>query len=91
MHNVYSLLAIKGRVAVPDKGGTERGGLKSLSPSSFLPNKDNVLANRHNLKVLVAGILFKCISCLSPLSKQVPAHINREHPEDMAKNLNFSS
>ena len=25
MHNMYSLLAVKGRVAVPDEGDTERG------------------------------------------------------------------
>ena len=37
MHNMYSLLAVKGRVAVPDEGDTERGDLKSFSPSSFLP------------------------------------------------------
>ena len=89
MHNMYSLLAVKGRVAVPDEGDTEKGNLKSFSPSSFLPNKDDVLAIRHNLKVLVARILCKYISCLSPLSKQVPAHINHEHSEDMAKKSEF--
>ena len=77
-------------MAVPDEEDTERGDLKSFSPSSFLPNKDDVLAITHTLKVLVARILCKYISCLSPLSKQVPDHISREHSEDMAKMSDFS-
>ena len=35
MHNMYSLLAVKGRVAVPDEGDAERGDLKSSSPASY--------------------------------------------------------
>ena len=85
IHNMYSLLAVKGRVPVPDEVDTEGGDLKSFSPSSFLPNKDDILAITHNLKVLVARILYKYIRCFSPFSKQVPAHITHEHSKDMAK------
>ena len=89
MHNMYSLMAVKGRVSVPDEVDTEGGDLKSFSPSSFLPNKDDILAITRNLKVLVARILCKHVRCLSPLSKQVPAHITHEYSEDMARKSEF--
>ena len=74
---------------VEDTENTEATDLKSLSPSSFLPKKDDVLAISQNLKVLVlARILCKYIKCLSPLSKQVSPHISHEHPEKMAENQN---
>ena len=63
--------------------------LKSLSPSSFLPSRDDILAVSHNLKVLVARNLCRYTTCLSPLSKQVPAHISHVHSEDMAKKSEF--
>ena len=89
MHNMFSLLAVKGRVSVPDEVDTEAGDLKSFSPSSFLPSKDDTVAITRNLKVLVARILCEYIRCLSPLSNQVPAHITHEHSEDMAKKSGF--
>lgn len=89
MHNMYSLLAVKGRVVVADQADANRGNLKSFSPSSFLPNKDDILAIRRTLKVLVARILCKYISCISPLSKQVPANISHEHSEKIAKESEF--
>ena len=58
--------------------------LKSLPPTSFLPNKEESILVRRSLKVLVARILCKYIVCLTPLSKQVPAHISHEHSESMA-------
>ena len=53
MHTMYSLMAVKGRVSVPDEVDTEGAGLKSFSPSSFLLNKDDIPAIIRNLKVLV--------------------------------------
>ena len=43
MHNMYSLLAVEGRVSVPDEVDTEGGDLKSFPPSSFLPKMTYLL------------------------------------------------
>ena len=50
MHNMYSILVTKGRVSLPDSDLEPLGGtstcqldkLKSISPSTFLPSKEDV-------------------------------------------------
>ena len=83
--NMYSILAVKERVPLEDEPDRQVYGLKSFSASSFLPNKDDVLAIRRTLTVLVARILCKHIKCLSQLSKQVPAHISHDYSDNMAQ------
>ena len=51
--NMYSILTVKGRVPLKDEPDRQVYGLKSFSASSFLPNKDDVLAIRRTLTVLV--------------------------------------
>lgn len=91
MHNMYSVLVTKGRVSLPgsDVEATctspcQLDKLKSIPPATFLPSKEDVLALRGSLKVLVARILCKYITCLAPLSKQVPQHVSHENMESMA-------
>ena len=93
MHNMYSILVTKGRVSLPHSGleasdhtsTCHLDKLKSIPPSTFLPNKDDVLAIRGSLKILVGHILCRYIKCLAPLSKQVPEHVSHENMESMAR------
>ena len=88
MH-MYSILVTKGRVSLPENdvettSPCQLDKLKSISPATFLPSKEHVLALRGSLKVLVARILCKYITCLASLSKQVPQHVSHENMESMA-------
>jgi hypothetical protein len=89
MHNMYSILVAKGRVSLPESdveatSSCQLDNFKSISPATFLPSKEDVLALRGSLKILVAHILCRYITCLAPLSKQVPQHVSHENMESMA-------
>ena len=58
MHNMYSILVSKGRVSLPESdieaiSPCQLDKLKSMSPATFLPSKEDVLALRgsHTMKV----------------------------------------
>ena len=93
MHNMYSILVTKGRVYLPnsdlhvqvsDDMPCQLDKLNSIPPSTFLPSKDDVVSLRGSLKILVGHILCRYVTCLAPLSKQVPEHISHENMESMA-------
>ena len=81
--HMYSLLAVKSRVCIPDM--MTNNTLSSLPPSSFLPNEDDVSAVKLNLTILVSRILCSYIQCLAPFKKVVPMHIPHEYYEEMCE------
>ena len=84
---MYSMFTVKERVSFVDEPNTRPvHHIASVSPSSFLPDKDDLISIRHTLSTLVGRILCKYISCLSQLSKQVTAH---EYSDNMVRCINF--
>ena len=84
MH-MFSLIAVKDRVAPPSFSGSFLGNRLSTPPTlASLITIDEVTAMKQNLTVLVSRVLCQYIKCLSHCSSSVAWHIEHIYSKEMA-------
>lgn len=82
---MYSLLAVKGRVKGPPPVSTfSPPNLGSLKLTHFLPTKADVAGIQENLVILVSRILCEYIKPLQRYKRCVVSHIKHPHSTEMA-------
>lgn len=82
---MYSLLAVKGRVKGPSPVSTFSPlNLDSLKVTHFLPTMSDIEAIQDNLVVLVSRVLCEYIKPLQRYKRSVASHINHTHSKEMA-------
>ena len=84
MKHMYSIIAVRSRIAPCSAAHSAHFSLESLQPSMVLPNVDDVCQIKKNLMVLVSRILCRYITCLSSFSGAVLSHIPHEYSDQMA-------